>query len=211
LLNKIGIYANSSPYGLGRRDPESPEEWISSTIDIALSILMHRNETKKNYGTKEFQTNELITRELLGRNIWKYSEAFGKFQGCPFWSVKAYDFYISRKKSSSISIKDMSNNLRHEHTYPQRLLIEKMKKLKNPTLKDIEELFDKYAIATIVTKEENKLLNSKEVGLRVKTISDENIWLRYNNEKIIIKIKKNPLKNRFYEFHLEKMNEAKVF
>jgi len=205
------MLSNSSPFELGRRDPEGPEEWISSTIDIALSILIHRNETKKNYSTKEFQTNELITRELLGRNIWKYSEAFGKFQGCPFWSVKAYNFYIFHKNSSSISNKVMSNNLRHEHTYPQRLLIEKMKKLKKPTLKDIEKLFDKYAIATIITKEENTLLNSKEIGLRVKTISDENIWLRYNNKKIKIKIKKNSLKNRFFEFHLEKMNEAKVF
>ena len=200
MLNTV----DPAPFILGRRDPESPEEWINSTIDIAHSILLHRIKTKKNYDSKTFKTNELITRELLGRNIWKYSEAFGKFQGCPFWSVKAYDMFFS------LTVSELAKNLRHEHTFPQRLLIEKMKKLKNPSVNDIKKLFDMYAIATVVTKDENTLLNSKEVGLRVSTISENNIWLRYNNKKIKIMIKKNPLQNRFYDFHLNKMKEAKV-
>ena len=110
----------------------------------------------------------------------------------------------------SLTVSELAKNLRHEHTFPQRLLIEKMKKLKNPSIKDIKKLFEMYAIATVVTKDENTLLNSKGVGLRVSTISENNIWLRYNNQKIKIMIKQNPLQNRFYDFHLNKMKEAKV-
>ena len=82
--------------------------------------------------------------------------------------------------------------------------------LKNPTKKIIRDLYDKYAIATVVTKEENLKLNSSAVGLRSETISDNNIWLRYNNEKIVIKLMQNPLKNIFYNYHIKQMKEAKV-
>jgi len=60
-------------------------------------------------------------------------------------------------------------------------------------------------------KLENDRLNSKHVGLRISTIDENNIWLRYNNPKIKIKIKKNPLKNSFYNFHFKQMLSAKVF
>ena len=198
---------SSNPFELGRTN-STPDDWINSTADIAVNILLHRKNTINSYSKESFRINELITRELLGRSIWKYSEAYGKFKGCPFWSVKAYNYYISQQSKSSSKL---AKNLRHEHTYPQILLIEKMKKLEKPTIKKIRELYDKYAIATVITKEENLKLNSSKVGLRSNTISDDNIWLRYNNNKIQIRVKKNPLKNKFYENHLKKMEEAKVF
>ena len=101
--------------------------------------------------------------------------------------------------------------MRHEHTFPQILLINKIKKLKKPTIKIVRDLYDNYAIATIVTKDENDKLNKKKYAdLSRTTIDENNIWLRYNNERIKIKVMKNPLENIFYNYHIKKMKEAKV-
>ena len=196
----------TKPFQLGRSNSK-PEDWINSTIDIAVNILSHRLKTMNDYTEESMRVNNLITREILGRCIWKYSEAFGKFKGCPFWSIEAYNFYIDQKSKSTALI---AKNLRHEHTYPQILLIKKMWKLNNPTKKIIRELFDQYAIATVVTKEENLKLNSSAVGLRSDTISEKNIWLRYNNDKITIKVRENPIDNIFYKYHYKAMKEAQV-
>jgi len=196
----------TKPFQLGRSNSK-PEDWINSTIDIAVNILSHRLKTMNDYAEESMRVNNLITREILGRCIWKYSEAFGKFKGCPFWSIEAYNFYIGQKSKSTALI---AKNLRHEHTYPQILLIKKMWKLNNPTKKIIRALFDQYAIATVVTKEENLKLNSSAVGLRSDTISEKNIWLRYNNDKITIKVMENPIDNIFYKHHYKAMKEAQV-
>ena len=121
--------------------------------------------------------------------------------------MKAYDFYNSQKsKPTTLIVK----NLRHEHTFPQKLLVKKMWNLKTPSKKIIRELYDEYAIATVVTKEENLKLNSTAVGLRSNTIDESNIWLRYNNDRIKIKVMKNPLDNIFYKYHYKNMELAKV-
>ena len=198
---------DSIPFDVSRRDISSSKNWIKFTIGIALNILNHRIKTIKNFSKEEFNINEQITRELLGRNIWKYSEAFGKFKGCPFWSVNAYNQFLLMKKQKK-SKAECEKNLRHEHVYPQILLIKKLKDLKKPTFKILEKLFKEYAIAAVVTKDENNLLN--KARLRISTISDNNIWLRYNNKKVEIKIKHNPTTNEFFKYHLSKMKEAKV-
>ena len=195
------------PFAISRRDISSSKNWIKFTIDIALNILNHRIKTIKNFSKEEFNINEQITRELLGRNIWKYSEAFGKFKGCPFWSVNAYNQFLLMKKQKK-SKAECEKNLRHEHVYPQILLIKKLKDLKKPTSKILKKLFKEYAIAAVVTKDENNLLN--KARLRISTISDNNIWLRYNNKDVEIKIKNNPTNNEFFKYHLSKMKEAKV-
>ena len=196
---------DSIPFDVSRRDISSSKNWIKFTIDIALNILNHRIKSIKNFSKEEFNINEQITRELLGRNIWKYSEAFGKFKGCPFWSVNAYNQFLLMKKEKK-SKAECEKNLRHEHVYPQILLIKKLKELKKPKLNVLEKLFKEYAIATVVTKDENNLLN--KAGLRTSTISDNNIWFRYKNVKI--KVKLNPTNNEFYKNHLVKMKEADV-
>ena len=196
---------DSIPFDVSRRDISSSKNWIKFTIDIALNILNHRIKSIKNFSKEEFNINEQITRELLGRNIWKYSEAFGKFKGCPFWSVNAYNQFLLMKKQKK-SKAECEKNLRHEHVYPQILLIKKLKELKKPKLNVLEKLFKEYAIATVVTKDENNLLN--KAGLRTSTISDNNIWSRYKNVKI--KVKSNPTNNEFYKNHLVKMKEADV-
>ena len=112
-------------------------------------------------------------------------------------------FTNEKRKKSKV---ECEKNLRHEHVYPQILLIKKLKELKKPKLNVLEKLFKEYAIATVVTKDENNLLN--KAGLRTSTISDNNIWFRYKNVKI--KVKLNPTNNEFYKNHLVKMKEADV-
>ena len=196
----------SIAFDLGRTK-HNPDSWIKSTIDITVNSLIYRKKVLKEYHRKDFDVFELITRELLGRNIWKYSEAYGKFKGCPFWSVEALKLFESSKHKS---LGKLANNLRHEHTYPQILLINKLKNLEEINYSIVEQLFKKYAVATVVTKQENDTLNSKDVGLRSSTVSDDNIWLRYNNKKFKIKIAMNDNKNPFFEFHKKDMLKAKV-
>ncbi len=123
---------------IGNRNNDGALNWIKFTIDIALNILNHRLASKKNYTEEKFHVNELITRELLGRNIWKFSEAYGKFRGCPFWSVKAFDHFSSMKKHNKTKA-ECEKNLRHEHVYPQVLLIKKLKNLKKLDVPQILE------------------------------------------------------------------------
>ena len=86
---------DSKPFSLGRTG-SNPNDWIDSTVDIAVNILSHRLKTLDTYKEEGKKVNDLITRELLGRSIWKYSEAFGKFKGYPFWSVKAYKLFFTQ-------------------------------------------------------------------------------------------------------------------
>ena len=196
----------SIAFNIGRIK-HNPKSWIKSTIDITVNSLIYRKKILEQYHTEDFKVFELITRELLGRNIWKYSEAYGKFKGCPFWSMDALKLYETSKNKSLAKV---ANKLRHEHTYPQILLINKLKNLEEINYKVVENLFKKYAVATLVTKEENEKLNSRDVGLRTATISDDNIWLRYNNKKFKIKIAMNRSKNLFFEYHKKDMLNAMV-
>lgn len=196
----------SIAFNIGRIK-HNPKSWIKSTIDITVNSLIYRKKILEQYHTEDFKVFELITRELLGRNIWKYSEAYGKFKGCPFWSIDALKLYETSKNKSLAKV---ANKLRHEHTYPQILLINKLKNLEEINYKVVENLFKKYAVATVVTKEENEKLNSRDVGLRTATISDDNIWLRYNNKKFKIKIAMNRSKNLFFEYHKKDMLNAMV-
>ena len=196
----------SIAFNIGRIK-QNPKSWIKSTIDITVNSLIYRKKILEQYHTEDFKVFELITRELLGRNIWKYSEAYGKFKGCPFWSMDALKLYETSKNKSLAKV---ANKLRHEHTYPQILLINKLKNLEEINYKVVENLFKKYAVATVVTKEENEKLNSRDVGLRTATISDDNIWLRYNNKKFKIKIAMNRSKNPFFEYHKKDMLNAMV-
>lgn len=196
----------SIAFNIGRIK-HNPKSWIKSTIDITVNSLIYRKKILEQYHTEDFKVFELITRELLGRNIWKYSEAYGKFKGCPFWSIDALKLYETSKNKSLAKV---ANKLRHEHTYPQILLINKLKNLEEINYKVVENLFKKYAVATVVTKEENEKLNSRDVGLRTATISDDNIWLRYNNKKFKIKIAMNRSKNPFFEYHKKDMLNAMV-
>ena len=196
----------SIAFNIGRIK-HNPKSWIKSTIDITVNSLIYRKKILEQYHTEDFKVFELITRELLGRNIWKYSEAYGKFKGCPFWSIDALKLYETSKNKSLAKV---ANKLRHEHTYQQILLINKLKNLEEINYKVVENLFKKYAVATVVTKEENEKLNSRDVGLRTATISDDNIWLRYNNKKFKIKIAMNRSKNLFFEYHKKDMLNAMV-
>lgn len=54
-------------------------------------------------------------------------------------------------------------------------------------------------------------LNSRETGLRIATIDENNVQLRYNNPKIKIYMVKNPLNKMFFNYHCNLMQKAKVF
>ena len=62
-------FMNTRPFE--KKSKHKPDDWINSTIDIAVNILSHRIETINNYLKNSMKVNELITRELLGRTIWK--------------------------------------------------------------------------------------------------------------------------------------------
>ena len=103
----------SIAFNIGRIK-HNPKSWIKSTIDITVNSLIYRKKILEQYHTEDFKVFELITRELLGRNIWKYSEAYGKFKGCPFWSIDALKLYETSKNKSLAKV---ANKLRHEHTH----------------------------------------------------------------------------------------------
>lgn len=176
------------------------EYWIKSAIELSAVLLEHRRLTLARLEPSELKVYERVSGELLGRTIWKYSEARGKFRGNPFWSRKALEHFDE--------IDRMGEKLfRHEHVFPQNQLIEILRRLEDPKTAQLRSIYEKYAVAAVILKEEDSLLhgsgrarNTVDGGLR-------NPWLRYKMDQQQILIVENEFIPRW---HLENLREARL-
>jgi hypothetical protein len=94
----------------------------------------------------------------------EWTEHSGKYEGCPLWSKKAYEQF-----AADGTVK----NLRHEHAVPKKVVVGALLNLKNLTEKDVD-LWFKFLIGVVVTKEEDKLLNSRFKSSMPPEFYDEN-------------------------------------
>lgn len=107
---------------------------------------------------------------VLADVVWVWSEYFGKYDGCCYWSKKALKF------------KGDTKSLCHEHIVPKKVIIEKICGLKSPTKPKIREILERYCIGCVVTRDEDKELN--KAGLRAQMPAGWNgddPWARYKS------------------------------
>jgi hypothetical protein len=110
------------------------------------------------YGTKHV---------VLADAVWVWSEFYGKYAGCPFWSVAARE---------ANSIKELC----HEHVVPKRYIIQRLLDLSPPTPEDVHGVLSTYCIGAVVTRDEDRQIT--QAGFR-SSMPDEwdtkDIWIRY--------------------------------
>ncbi len=179
---------------------ERAEYWIRSAIELATLLLRHRVSVLNRLEPAELNVYERVSGELLSRTIWKYSEAHGKLRGNPFWSLKALDHFdeVERKGDKLF---------RHEHVFPQKMLIEMLRKFENPETSQLRLVYEKYAVAAVILKEEDALLHGSGRGQNTVPGGLDNPWLRYQLDNQQILIVENEL---IPAWHLEKLRAANL-
>ena len=95
---------------------------------------------------------------VLSEAMWVWTEFDGKYDGCKLWSEEA------------LKVRDQRKMLIHEHMVPKSIVIERLKKLSNPTRDSVKELLEFYCKGAVVTKDEDRRLNGN--GLRSKMPTD---------------------------------------
>lgn len=101
------------------------------------------------------ETIDAHKRKLLNIALWMITEVDGK--------------YNVRYVSKGVLETSGKKQLRHEHVYPRKFIIDSL--FMNP--ENYSQIIDEYAIACIVTKEEHDILDNKTDG-----------WERYKRAEI---------------------------
>ena len=124
---------------------------IAHDVSVILRADLH-------YGTKY---------SVLSEVVWVWSEFFGKYAGCPWWSAEALK---EPKEKNKI----------HEHVIPKKVLIDTLFSMKNFTAKEIHTYLEKHCIGVVVTKDEDKRLRDLKLGSKMPDDWDgSDIWARY--------------------------------
>jgi hypothetical protein len=118
--------------------------------------------------------------EVIYYASWTWTELDGKIDGCPYWTEKALI------QSSQIPMKSWKKVFHHEHVIPIIVVCEMLLDLKSPTIEQVKILCETFMIATVITLEEEAVLNSKYKQKMPPEFSDpssgamfRNPWLRY--------------------------------
>lgn len=157
-------------------------------------ILKQRYDPLLHFGSFNLTTSRTLAYEL----IWKWTEATGKYVGCPFWSKDAKALFdaevssaggwpiqpiLAKKIAKKLSEKGSNGakclpkpKLTHEHVYP----IKDMKQLlywnTKRTIEEIRGLFDRYCVGCVVLESEHDQLSADG--------DDANHWIRYSKAGI---------------------------
>ena len=115
---------------------------------------------------------------VLAEITWVWTEFFGKYTGCPYWSGQAL----------MLPSKGLEKACTHEHVVPKQVVIDRLFALQAPTASDVYNLLDTFLIGCIVTTEEDKKLNAAGYNHKMPTEFYDpahpgynNPWLRYIN------------------------------
>lgn len=126
-----------------------------------------------------------LTNDLSDCLIWKWTEATGKYIGCPFWSQRAkalfdaasagYVSSLNLRKAVNVGIslsrrsRPEDSRIAHEHVYPKRFLRRLLSDLKE----DVRDVLDRLCVGCVV-------LQSEHVDIdRLGSPNIENPWMRY--------------------------------
>jgi hypothetical protein len=136
----------------------------------------------------------LNRRELADELIWKWTEATGKYVGCPYWSVRAKSLFDevaatfkeklslteAVKLADRLSAKGLESRIIHEHVYPRGDL---RKLLRRPGA-NVRDLLERLGVSCVVLGSEDRAI--ARGGIKC----EENPWKRYTATEV--KLVDNP-------------------
>jgi hypothetical protein len=142
---------------------------------------------------------------------WKWTEATGKYIGCPYWSQGAAALFDEARKNNrkDLSLSDAwtiakqlqsrgrpdHSKITHEHVYPRKDFHRLPFNSLNQSKIAIRNLFDKLCVGCVV-------LESEHPRTRLGSADTENPWMRYAGK---IKLIDNP---QWPQPHREMIKEA---
>jgi len=114
---------------------------------------------------------------VLADACWVWSEFDGKYDGCAYWSRKAWAARDSRK------------HLRHDHVVPKQLIVQELKAIRGKaTPKRVRQVLAKWCVGAVITIDEDRRLT--KLGLRARMPDDWNgidSWARYTLARIALR------------------------
>jgi len=141
---------------------------------------------------------------ILDHIASKWTEFYGKDIGCPYWSDLALRLHTARQSKDRHAEfmedpacseivphldGDEGKVFRHEHVVPKKVVIEMLLALESPTEGDVRKIFEKFLIGTVVTRNQDNLLNATFRSSMPPEFSKDspdpfNRWLRYTKNEI---------------------------
>ena len=130
-------------------------------------------------------------REPLGQSAWKWSEVWGKYVGCSYWSLAAVGAFeevaLHHPTRSPSAIARLackrargSQQLQHEHVFPRKawraLMNRHVGLWQENQLDELVALLDRYCVGCIVTAREHRELTDRP--------DCDNPWTRYVGSSI---------------------------
>ncbi len=163
-----------------------------ATVDIESNAGVLGSAYRRQF-TDNLYYDSLRLRPISDELVWKWSEATGKYIGCPYWSAGAkalFDYELVRRQRSRTEIvrkiqaweltetlqspqQSPEKQIIHEHVFPTASL-RAILRYRGPGTRGVDELrclFSHLAVGCVVTEEERRVLG--DVG------DLENPWRRY--------------------------------
>jgi hypothetical protein len=120
---------------MGRTSQSNPRYRTKAELCTDIAFVLNSD---LHYGTKY---------TVFDNAMWVWTEFEGKYKGCEYWSEAALEFADDERK------------LVHEHAVPKKILIDMLLNLPNPSSDSVQEMFQNYCKAAVITKAEDASLN----------------------------------------------------
>lgn len=123
-----------------------------------------RGKNNPYYRTKE-QLADDVYNVLISDNLsigakhavihevtWLWTEFYGKYTGCPFWSKNALQYLLETEQMKA-------KILRHDHIVPRNMIIKRLLYGQQMKREDLLSFLDENLIGCVLLKEEDSYLN----------------------------------------------------
>ena len=155
------------------------QEREATISELAANLLVQRRGLERDSRlTKEWES---LFRYTLKYLVWRFTEARGKYQGCPFWSV---DAAAEANRRGNVTDDKGKALFRHEHVVPNSEVQTQLLQVSQPTSAEVHGVLGQYAVSAVVTQPEDRLLTA--AGLRSAMLDGaaNNPWARYATASI---------------------------
>lgn len=132
------------------------------------------------YGTKYTVLNDII---------WTWTEFYGKYIGCPYWSEEALKKF---KKEKITNFSECSKVFRHDHSVPRKIILNHLLNVNAIDEEYIHRIFENTVVSVILTKREDANLSSSLkdkmpdylAGKELDKYDEVDKWARYKEKGI---------------------------
>lgn len=134
------------------------------------------------YGTKYAVLDEIA---------WVWTEFYGKYIGCPYWSEEA----LKKFEDEEITKVDVCNKVfRHEHSVPRKVILKHLLNINEVNEEYIHKIFENTLVGVVLTKDEDAELSNNLKDKMPNYLASKELdkydevdkWARYKEKGILI-------------------------